>query len=104
MIQLADHIAYAVFRRYESGDTQYLDLIAGKFDEKDGIVHGLAHKEPSNRHCMCFCLFQPPKQGNPLMRMRDTFLIVRREDEAYRNPELIPAYITPCGRGMRRLS
>ncbi len=38
------------------------------------------------------------------MRMRDTFLIVRREDEAYRNPELIPAYITPCGRGMRRLS
>ncbi len=62
MIQLADHVAYAVFRRYESGDTQYLDLIASKFDEKDGIVHGLAHKERSHRHCMCFaCLSRRSK-------------------------------------------
>ena len=57
VIQLADHVAYAVFRRYESGDTQYLDLIATKFDAEDGIVHGLAHKEHGNPNCMCIaCL------------------------------------------------
>ena len=56
-IQLADHVAYAVFRRYQSGDTQYLDRIAAKFDAEDGIVHGLAHKELGNPNCMCIaCL------------------------------------------------
>lgn len=56
-IQLADHIAYAVFRRYQYGDTQYLDRIADKFDTEDGIVHGLAHKELGIPNCMCIaCL------------------------------------------------
>ena len=57
VIQLADHVAYAVFRRYQAGDTQYLDRIASKFDSEDGIVHGLAHKESGNPDCMCIaCL------------------------------------------------
>ena len=57
VIQLADHVAYAVFRRYESGDTQYFDLISHKFDAEDGIIHGLAHKEYGNPNCMCIaCL------------------------------------------------
>jgi hypothetical protein len=57
VVQLADHVAYAVFRRYQAGDTQYLDLIANKFDSEDGVVHGLVHKEPSNTTCMCIaCL------------------------------------------------
>ena len=53
VIQLADHVAYAVFRRYQSGDAQYFDRIAHKFDTEDGIIHGLAHKEFGNPHCMC---------------------------------------------------
>ena len=57
VIQLADHVAYAVFRRYEAGDTQYLDRIASKFDTDDGIVHGLAHKETGNPNCMCIACF-----------------------------------------------
>jgi len=57
VIQLADHVAYAVFRRYQYGDTQYLDRIANKFDAEAGIVHGLAHKELGNPNCMCIaCL------------------------------------------------
>ena len=57
VIQLADHVAHAVFRRYQSADTQYFDRIAHKFDSEDGIVHGLAHKELGNPHCMCIaCL------------------------------------------------
>ena len=57
VIQLADHVAYAVFRRYQSLDAQYFDRIAHKFDAQDGVVHGLAHKESRNQHCMCIaCL------------------------------------------------
>ncbi len=44
-IQLADHIAYSVFRRYEAGDINYFNIIQGCFDSKDGKIHGLAHKQ-----------------------------------------------------------
>ena len=64
VIQLADHVAYAVFRRYQSGDTQYFDRIAHKFDAEDGIVHGLAHKEIGNPRCRCIaCITRRP--GEP---------------------------------------
>jgi len=51
LIELADHIAYAVFRRYEAHDTSYLDIILPKINAKDGVLHGLAHK--TNEQCMC---------------------------------------------------
>lgn len=53
IIQLADHVAYSVFRRYEVGDSSYLDLILHKFDREDRILHGMAHKQTSNSNCMC---------------------------------------------------
>lgn len=53
IIQLADHIAYAVFRRYNHGDTSYFDIIAPKFQETDGVIHGLAHKQRKIPKCMC---------------------------------------------------
>jgi hypothetical protein len=53
IVQLADHVAYAVFRRYNSGDTQYFDIIASKFDSSRGVVHGLAHAQRGNPNCMC---------------------------------------------------
>ncbi len=53
IIQLADHIAYAVFRRYNASDTQYFDIIASRFDAADGIVHGLCHKQLNIPNCMC---------------------------------------------------
>lgn len=57
LVQIADHIAYATFRRYEAGDTQYFDIIAQKFYAKEGIIHGLAHKQMNNQSCMCIaCL------------------------------------------------
>jgi hypothetical protein len=53
-IQLADHIAYATYRRYESGDTSYFDIIASRFCERAGVLHGLAHKQqPPDQNCMC---------------------------------------------------
>ncbi|WP_199248620.1 DUF3800 domain-containing protein [[Phormidium] sp. ETS-05] len=53
LIQIADHVAYSVFRRYNARDTQYFDIFAAKFDEADGIIHGLAHKQTVEPMCMC---------------------------------------------------
>ena len=52
-VQLADHVAYAVFRRYNAGDTSYFDIIASKFDAAEGVVHGLAHKQKVIPRCVC---------------------------------------------------
>jgi hypothetical protein len=56
LVQVADHIAYATFRRFQMCDAQYFDIISSKFHSVDGIVHGLSHKEHNN-NCMCIaCL------------------------------------------------
>ncbi len=57
VVQLADHVAYGVFRRYNAHDTRYFDVMAEKFDAEDGIVHGLSHKQKNDPRCMCIaCL------------------------------------------------
>jgi hypothetical protein len=53
LVQLADHVAYRVFRRYNAADARYFDAIASKFDSVDGVAHGLAHKQTNNPSCMC---------------------------------------------------
>lgn len=53
VVQLADHVAYAVFRRYNAADAQYFDIIASKFDSADGVIHGLVHKQAVDPNCMC---------------------------------------------------
>lgn len=53
LVQLADHIAYSVFRRYHAGDAQYLDIVASRFDEADGVYHGLSHKHADRLSCTC---------------------------------------------------
>ncbi|MGC9528610.1 MAG: DUF3800 domain-containing protein [Limnospira sp.] len=40
LVQLADHVAYSVFRRYNARDTNYFDIFASKIDSVDGVVHG----------------------------------------------------------------
>jgi hypothetical protein len=41
LIQLADLVAYAVFRNYEHGDDRYYKVIERCFDSEGGVVHGL---------------------------------------------------------------
>ena len=53
LVQLADHVAYSTFRRYNARDTQYFDIFASKFDSADGVIHGLAHKQTVDPMCMC---------------------------------------------------
>ena len=65
LVQIADHIAYSVFRRYNSGDAQYFDIIAHRFDAFDGIIHGLVHKQLLMTGCTCpACLSR--RLGRPL--------------------------------------
>ncbi len=51
--QLADHIAYAVFRRYNAGDLNYFNTIETRFDQHEGIIYGLHHW--SNDYLTCTC-------------------------------------------------
>ncbi len=53
LVQLADHVAYSVFRRYEAKDTTFLDIIINKFDSENGRLHGLIHKQNRDANCMC---------------------------------------------------
>ncbi|MDK2972173.1 MAG: hypothetical protein PWP23_1928 [Candidatus Sumerlaeota bacterium] len=53
LVQLADHVAYSVFRRYNSGDANYFDPIASRFDSSEGVVHGLVHRHTLTSTCMC---------------------------------------------------
>lgn len=62
VVQLADHVAYAVFRRYNAHDAQYFDIMASKIDSADGVIHGLAHKQTVDPHCMCIACLS--RRGN----------------------------------------
>jgi hypothetical protein len=66
VVQIADHIAYSVYRRYEAGDAQFFDIIASRFDEDNNRVHGLVHKQTNDPHCMCVaCATRRLTQANP---------------------------------------
>jgi len=41
LIQLADLVAYAVFRHFERGDSQFYDVIKDRFDREGSTLHGL---------------------------------------------------------------
>jgi hypothetical protein len=53
IVQLADHVAYAVFRRYNAEDIQYFNCIEGRFYQQDGVFHGLCHRQMTTRSCTC---------------------------------------------------
>ena len=40
LIQLADLIAFAIFRNYEANDPMHFEIIKNCFDSEGGIVHG----------------------------------------------------------------
>ena len=53
LIQIADLLAWAVWRRYEHGDTRYFDLIVRRFDREGGVLHGLVHRKDPRDDCHC---------------------------------------------------
>lgn len=53
MIQCADLIAYALRRYYENGDSNFIDILKGRFDHEGGVIHGLYHYKPFDEQCLC---------------------------------------------------
>ncbi len=53
LIQIADLLAWAVWRRYEQKDARYFDHIAGRFDKNKGVMHGLVHYKIPTDSCHC---------------------------------------------------
>lgn len=53
LLQLADFVAYEVYRRYERGDTRLLDKIINRFDNQGEVFHGLVHLTQTARSCTC---------------------------------------------------
>ena len=53
LIQYADLVAYALWRKYEKGDDEFFDVISGDFDREGGVVHGLHHYKNPNDPCDC---------------------------------------------------
>jgi hypothetical protein len=49
LLQLADHVAHAVFLRFERNDDSLFLTIADCFDEDDGKKHGLKHSRAADR-------------------------------------------------------
>lgn len=45
LIQLADLIAYSIYRYYEKGDRDFFSIIESRFDSEGGITHGLYVKK-----------------------------------------------------------
>jgi hypothetical protein len=43
LVQLADLIAYALFRNFERNDPQFYNIVSPHFDSEGGVVHGLYH-------------------------------------------------------------
>ena len=56
LLQFADFCSNAVYGRYHSGYTFDFDKIAPKFDQADGVVHGLVHLTTDYR-CACLACF-----------------------------------------------
>ncbi len=51
--QLADHVAYAVFRMYNAADWTYFNCIQSRFYQSNGVIHSLKHLSSEYATCMC---------------------------------------------------
>lgn len=52
LIQLADLVAYATWRRYEHSDGRFFDPLLPLFDAEGGVIHGLVHRRANG---ICYC-------------------------------------------------
>ena len=53
LVQLADMIAFAMWRQYEHKDGRFFEPIIPRFDSSGGILHGLVHFTPQREDCYC---------------------------------------------------
>jgi Protein of unknown function (DUF3800) len=53
LLQLADFVAHAVYLLYENRDATLIRPILPRFEERDGIIHGLVHVSNNKPGCEC---------------------------------------------------
>ena len=53
LVQLADLVAYALWRRFEHKDGRFFDPIVPHFDAEGGVIHGLVHYRQRAEACYC---------------------------------------------------
>ena len=64
LLQVADLVAHAAFLLYERRDSSLLRGLLPRFDQKDGVLHGLAHVTDADRKvCDCPPCFSRRKPG-----------------------------------------
>jgi Protein of unknown function (DUF3800) len=65
MIQLADLIAWATFRKYEFSDGRFFDPVIRLFDADGGVLHGLVHHRNRGEDCFCPACFSRERRNRP---------------------------------------
>jgi hypothetical protein len=53
LLQLADFVAHSIFLLYERNDDSLSKIIVSRFDQKDGVLHGLVHVSDARAKCPC---------------------------------------------------
>jgi len=53
IIQFADLVAYALWRKFERHDDEFFNVVRDSFDSKGGVVHGLLHRRLEHEICDC---------------------------------------------------
>lgn len=53
LIQLADLVAFAMWRQYEHQDGRLFKPIISRFDSSGGVLHGLVHQRSAAEQCYC---------------------------------------------------
>jgi len=66
LLQIADFVAHAVFMLYERRDPTLIRSLLSRFDQKNGILHGLVHHQarPASVGCECPCCSSRRKPSN----------------------------------------
>lgn len=53
LVQLADLVAFSLWRQYEFQDGRFFNPIIPRFDADGGVIHGLVHKPIKGPDCYC---------------------------------------------------
>jgi len=52
-VQIADHVAYAVFRYFHAADSSYLNVVLNRFQSDGQVMEGLRHLLANKADCTC---------------------------------------------------
>lgn len=53
LVQAADLVAWATWRKYEHSDGRFFDPLIPLFDADGGVIHGLVHRRGATAECYC---------------------------------------------------